>query len=286
MKMNEALSSRSGRVPASQGRRLATGLARAFGGALIFSMPMFMTMELWHLGFAADRLRIALLVVLMIPVLIGLSHYCGFEPTFDWQDDVVDAFVGYAVAFAASFLVLALFSEMQRGTPRDEMVGKLALQTVGGSVGALLAEGQFGTRDDHAEEQQRNASHIGEMFLMLVGALVLALSVAPTEEIGMIATKIGPGQAIALVVLSLLVMHAFVYAVGFRGQADVPDETPRWSLFLRYTVPGYAIALLASVYLLWTFGRTDGVSWVHLVTTAVVLAFPASIGAAAARLLI
>lgn len=262
------------------------GLGRAFGGALIFSMPMFMTMELWQLGFAADPMRIALLVVLMVPVLVGLSHYCGFEPTFHWQVDVVDAFAGYAVAFAASFLILAIFGELQPGMPWDEVAGKLALQAVGGSIGALLAQGQFGTRDDHAEEEKENTAHAGELFLMLVGALFLALSVAPTEELALIANKMGPAQAIALAVLSLVVMHAFVYSVGFRGQADVPEGTPRWSLFLRHTVPGYAIALLASVYLLWTFGRTDGAGLEHIVTTAVVLAFPASIGAAAARLLI
>ena len=85
---------------------------------------------------------------------------------------------------------------------------------------------------------------------------------------------------IVLVVLSLAIMHAFVYAVGFRGQASVPEETSRWSLFLRYTVPGYAIALLASLYLQWTFGRMDGAGLEHLVMATVVLAFPAAIGAA------
>lgn len=283
--MNAAVST-DRRPPRSPTRNFAIGLARAFGGALVFSMPMLMTVELWQLGFAADPMRIALLVVLMVPVLVGLSHYGGFEPTFDWQDDVVDAFVGYAVAFAASFLVLVLFGQLQPGMPWDEVVGKLALQAVGGSIGALLAEGQFGTRDDHAEEEKENTSHAGELFLMLVGALFLALSVAPTEEMALIANKMGPAQAIALAVLSLVVMHAFVYAVDFRGQADMPEGMPRWSLFLRYTVPGYAIALLVSVYLLWTFGRTDGAGLEHIVTTAVVLAFPASIGAAAARLLI
>ncbi|MES2569254.1 MAG: TIGR02587 family membrane protein [Verrucomicrobiota bacterium] len=284
--MNAAPASPARPLPGSPTRRFVVSLARAFGGALIFSLPLFMTMEMWQLGFAADPMRIALLVVLMIPVLVGLSHYCGFEPTFDWQDDVVDAFVGYAVAFAASFLVLTLFGEMQPGSPWDEVAGKLALQAVGGSIGALLAEGQFGTRDEHADEQKENTSHIGELFLMLVGALFLAMSVAPTEEMALIASKMGPGQAIVLVALSLAVMHGFVYAVDFRGQADVPADTPRWSLFLRYTVPGYAIALLASVYLLWTFGRTDGAGVEHIVTTTIVLAFPASIGAAAARLLI
>lgn len=276
----------SRRQQSNQTRQFVVGMARAFGGALLFSLPLFMTVEMWQLGFAADRLRIALLLVLMIPVLVGLSHYCGFEPTFDWQDDVVDAFVGYAVAFAASFVVLALFGELQPGMPWDEIIGKLALQAVGGSIGALLAEGQFGISDEHADEEKENTSHAGELFLMLVGALFLALSVAPTEEMALIANKMGPAQGIALILFSLFVMHAFVYAVGFRGQADAPEGTPRWSLFLRYTVPGYAIALLASLYLQWTFGRMDGAGLEHAVMATVVLAFPASIGAAAARLLI
>lgn len=262
------------------------GLARAFGGALLFSVPIFMTMEMWSLGFAADPLRIALLVLTMVPVLVGLSHYCGFEPTFDWQDDVVDAFAGYAVAFIATFLVLVLFGELRADLPWDEMAGKLALQAVPGSVGALLAEGQFGMSDEHAAKEQANSSHTGELFLMLVGALFLALNVAPTEEMVVIANQIGPDRAIALVGFSLIVMHAFVYSVGFRGQEESPEGTPRWSLFLRYTVPGYAIALLASWYLLWTFGRLDGASLEHVVTVTVVLAFPASMGAATARLLI
>jgi hypothetical protein len=88
--MNAATASHARRPTGSPTRRFVIGLARAFGGALIFSMPIFMTMEMWQLGFAAERMRIAMLVVLIIPVLVGLSHYCGFEPTFDWQDDVVD----------------------------------------------------------------------------------------------------------------------------------------------------------------------------------------------------
>lgn len=273
-------------MPRSPGRTFAVALARAFGGALIFSLPVFMTMEMWQLGFSADRLRIVLLIVVMIPVLVGLSHYCGFEPTFDWQDDLVDAFVSYAVAFVAAFVVLALFGELQPGMPWDEIVGKLALQAVPGSVGALLAESQLGVKDEQVEEEMEHSTHAGELFLMLVGALFLALNVAPTEEMFLIAYKMNAAQGIALAALSLVIMHAFVYAVEFRGQEIIPEGTPRWSLLLRFTVPGYAIALLTSLYLLWTFGSIDGTGLHHVTMATVVLAFPASIGAAAARLMI
>ncbi|HAD85606.1 MAG TPA: TIGR02587 family membrane protein, partial [Brevundimonas sp.] len=32
-------------------------LGRAFGGALLFSLPLLMTMEMWALGFAAEPER-------------------------------------------------------------------------------------------------------------------------------------------------------------------------------------------------------------------------------------
>ena len=46
------------------------------------------------------------------------------------------------------------------------------------------------------------------------------------------------------------------------------------------------LALAISLYALWTFGRTDGLAAAPMLMATVVLAFPASIGAAAARLIL
>jgi len=53
-------------------------------------------------------------------------------------------------------------------------------------------------------------------------------------------------HALALAVVSLLMMHAFVYAVEFRGQATIPWGISVWSVFLRFTVVGYAVVLCIS----------------------------------------
>ena len=243
-------------------------------------------MEMWQLGISADRARIALLVVLMIPVLTGLSHFCGFEATFDWRDDLVDAFVAFAVAFFAAGLVLSIFGEIKPGMPMDEIVCKLSLQAVCGSVGALLAEGQFAIKDEKAQPTKEPSSYLGELFLMLVGALFLALNVAPTEEIFLTAYRMSPIAGLLLVLASMVIMHGFVYAVGFSGQHEMQDDTPHWNMAFRFTIPGYAIALLICFYLLWTFGRLDGTSLKDSLMACIVLSFPASIGAATARLII
>ena len=49
---------------------------------------------------------------------------------------------------------------------------------------------------------------------------------------------------------------------------------------------GYGIALLVSLYVLWSFGRTDGVAMAEIANMLVVLGFPASLGAATARLVV
>lgn len=273
------------RQAAQSNRRFAVGLARAFGGALVFSLPLLMTMEMWFLGFYMDRLRLALLLVVELPLLVGLAHFSGFEDTAGLLDAAVDAAASFAVACIASAAVLSVFGVVRAGMSADEVVGKIALQAVPGSIGALLAQSQFG-RVEEEGRKRREAGAVGEYFFMAVGALFLAANVAPTEEMALIAHMMGLWAVVLLSGISLACMHAFVFAVEFRGQEALPPGTPFWSAFLRFSVVGYAIALGISAYVLWTFGRFDGAAPVQAMKETMVLGFPAALGAAAARLIL
>lgn len=263
----------------------AVSLSRAFGGAIIFAVPIFMTMEMWWLGFYMDRFRLVLLALLNIPLLTGLSYHAGFEETFSLKDDLIDAFVAYAAGLVAATTLLLLCSVIEFGMSWDEVVGKVLLLGIPGSIGAALAANQLGSQVGK-DKAQRDESYVGELFLMVAGSLFLSFNVAPTEEMILIAYQMTPWHALALTFASLLLMHAFVYAVEFRGQATLHPGTPQWSGFLRFTVVGYALVLLVSLYMLWTFGRTDGTGTAEIVNIATVLAFPGAIGAAAARLIL
>ena len=267
-------------------RRFGVGVARAFGGAIIFTLPMLMTMEMWWLGFYMSRFRLALFLLIIIPLLVGLSYFIGFKQTFRLKQDVLDGFVAYAVGFVAAAVTLFLFAIIEFGMSADEIIGKISLQAVPGSIGAMLAQSQLGSNEGEKEEKHRRTGYGGEMFRMAVGALFLAFNLAPTEEMVLIAHKMSYWHMVALAFVSLLVMHAFVYSVEFRGQASIPPGTSFWSVFLRLTVAGYALALLISLYILWTFGRTDGMTFHQVMTAVIVLGFPSAIGAAAARLII
>ena len=271
-------------------KRFLIGLARAFAGAILFSFPILMTMEMWWLGFTIEHYRLTLFMFLAVPLLVGLSYYIGFEDTSSLLDDVVDAFVTYAVGFVTSAILLFIFNVINFEMSADEIIGKITIQAVIAAIGAMFAQSELGANKrerKREEKRRRNASYGGEMFLMAVGALFLAMNPAPTEEIVLISYQMSDAFIIILALFTIMLMHAFVYNVEFRGQER--RKHPKisvLSVFLRFTVVGYALVLLISVYLLWTFGRTDGLSLENIVRITIVMGFPAALGAAASRLIL
>jgi putative integral membrane protein (TIGR02587 family) len=268
-------------------RHYAHGLARAFGGALIFSFPLLMTMEMWSLGFTITPVRLMVFLALSLPLLFGLSYYAGFRKTYGPRDDALDALAAVAVGFVTVSVLLSLFGVLRLGQAADEIVGKLSVQVVPAAIGALLARKQLAAASDEAadepmEENDRD-TYGSELFLMAVGSLFVAFNVAPTEEMVLIAYKMTPWHALALMALSIGLLHVIVYSLGFAGQH--PHDRPAVA-FAHFTLPGYAIALLIALYTQWTFGHLDGEGSSQFMMTTAVLAFPAALGAGAARLLV
>src|SRR5215213_7016548 len=75
----------------------AIGLGRAFGGAVIFAIPLLMTMEMWWLGFSMEPGRLLLFMSINVAILIGLSYFAGFEKTFSWKEDAMDAIAAFGI---------------------------------------------------------------------------------------------------------------------------------------------------------------------------------------------
>jgi putative integral membrane protein (TIGR02587 family) len=260
----------------------AISLLRALLGAMIFALPLFMTMEMWELGVAMDRMRLVLLLLLSGPALVALSFYAGFEKTFSLIDNILDAFAAIAISTVASLIVLTVFGEIRPGMAASEIVGKLAVLSFAASIGALLADKQFNDNADEETRKERRRKHSfsSRLFVMGVGAIFLALNVAPTEEVQIIASAISPLQAILLAGVSVAALHIILTAVDNESGESVAAR------FVRRTLSGYGLCLLLCWYILWTFARLDGVGLAESVERVIVLAFPAALGAGAARLIL
>ncbi|MDF7773950.1 TIGR02587 family membrane protein [Sphingomonas sp. AOB5] len=266
----------------------ARGLARAFGGAILFGLPLLMTMEMWSLGLYAHPARLLLFLSLNFVMLVFLSRFGGFEHTLTLTEDILDALAAYGVGIIASAAVLALFGLLTSAIPVGETIGMVAVQAVPASFGAMIARKQLtgGDVEEDEDHAARASGYGGQLFLMMGGALFLAFNVAPTEEIILIGFKMTPWHSVAMVLASLFLLHVLVFAVGFAGQEEAPEGYGFARQFLTFTIPGYAIALLVSFYVLWTFGRVDSAEIGTVAGTLVVLGFPAAMGAAVARLVV
>jgi putative integral membrane protein (TIGR02587 family) len=267
-------------------REFWVGVARGFGGALLFSMPILMTMEMWQIGFYVDRWKLALFVGLMIPMILALSYFAGIKEDFSLREVVLEGMTAYAIGILTTTIVLSLLGILEVTMAPRELIGKIAIQSPTTAFGAILARSQLGGNKKDQEEKKEQGGYWTEMFLVGAGAFYLASTVASTEEMILIPFKMTAWHAAGLLIFSLLVMHAFLYTMKFAGAPKESPETPWWSIFVRYTMPGYLVVLLVCWYVLWTFDRFESYAPHWMAMYSIALGLPGAVGGAAGRLVI
>ena len=263
----------------------AANFGRGFAGAVIFGLPLMMTMEMWWLGFTLNGWMLLQFALLNLALLVALSRVSGFDESRGITEDILDALAAFGMGSIVSAALLGLFAEIASSTPLPEIAGMIVIQAVPASFGAMIADKLFGEDDKSGEHRARRRSYAGQLTLMVAGALFLSFTMSPTEEIALISFRMTPWHALATMVISIAAMHVLVYSVGFAAHRT-DDRGAGLSVLLRFTMVGYGLAVLASAYILWTFGRLDGLGWAAAAQMIIVLALPAGIGAAIARMVV
>ena len=258
------------------------GIGRAIGGALIFSLPMMMTMEMWEIGFSIEPFHLMVLILFSLPLWVGVSSIVGFEETKTIGDDVLDVLVAYAIGFVTSAIVLVSLGIITRATGPGEIFSMLLLQSVPASLGALLARSLIGS----SSELKFDPGYHHELIILITGSLFLAFNLTPTEEIVVISYKMHYWHMCLLIVFTLILMQMFTISNPDVSPDSLKYWRTHWDLFVRFTSTGYVLAFAVSFFMLWVLGRADGESVDNIINTALVLSFPAGIGAAAARLIV
>ena len=264
-----------------------SGIFRGFGGALLFALPMLLTMEMWWLGFYVYRWRLVLMLVLAIPLLIGLAHYSGIRSASNWRQDAVDGMTAYSIGVITAAATLPIIGVITIDMPWREIVGKIMVVAPISAFGAILARSQLGGGGQKSKEQRKEqSSYWAELFFVAAGAFYLGSNVAATQDMTLIAYKMTGWHAVALLVVEVLIMHTFLYGMEFSAAPEVARGTPWWSIMIRFTMPGLVVALIVAAYLLWTFGRFETFEPHWIVMFTLVLGLPCAIGGAARRLLL
>ncbi len=285
------------------GRRGRTGswqrelqdILRAVSGGFIFATPLLYTMETWWIGTTAELWKLLLFLGLasLISLALARTRTGGFKEQTDLFATIEQTVDGIAVGLVGAVVVLTVLNRIQVGDPLDSILGKIIVQAVPLSIGAAVANaifGRHGERSREGDEQEGEAPSVTGAFLAdfgatTIGAIFLAFSIAPTDEVPMLAAELNYAHQLALIGLSLLVSYTIVFASGFGagpGQQSGPFQSP-----LTETVLAYVLSLVVVLISLFLFDQIDGDDPLgHIVAMVLVLGLPATIGGAAGRLVV
>ncbi|GAB3200042.1 putative integral membrane protein (TIGR02587 family) [Pontibacter aydingkolensis] len=262
--------------------------ARGIAGGLLFSFPLLYTMEVWWTGFIADPLDLMILVVVTYLLLLGYNRFAGMHPDASWKHVFIDSVEEMGIGLLISFGVLLMLNRIRlSGMGIDEVMGKVIIEAMAVSIGVSIGTAQLGANEEEEKRQKsrERKTKVGFFVLGICGAIIVGGNVAPTEEIVMIAMEAAPGHILAMALVSLLISIIVVFFSDFKGTARRSRNGLLFDMTFD-TCVSYITALGVSAFVLWFFGRFDGVSFWVAFQQVVVLGVLSSLGASAGRLLI
>lgn len=270
-------------------------LLRAASGGFIFAVPLLYTMEMWEIGVTAALWQLLLFLGVALAMNLGLAHSRsgGFKEETDWFATIEQAVDTIAVGIIGGGLVLLVLNQIEITDPPASVLGRVLAQAVPLSIGAALASAIFGprgnrTRDDDEEDTAKKAPSAWGAFLTdagatSLGAIFLAFSIAPTDEVSLLAVELTPKHQIALIGLSLLLSYMIVFVSGFSSRSQ--KQPGPFQLPITETAFSYSLALVVAFGALLLFDRVElNDPAAHILALVIVLGLPASVGGAAGRL--
>jgi len=270
-------------------------ILRAVSGGFIFATPLLYTMEMWWIGTTAELWKLLLFLGVAALITFGLarSRSGGFKAETTRFASLEQAADGVAVGLVGAVVVLTVLNRIELGDPLESVLGKVTVQAVPLCIGAAVANAIFGRHGERSREgeegsegeQSPRQAFITDFSATIIGAIFLAFSIAPTDEIPMLAAELDFAHALALIVLSLALTYIIVFASGFgTGQHEQrgPFQHP-----LTETLLAYLLSLLVALVALFLFDRIEwGDPLSEILTMVLVLGLPAAIGGAAGRLVV
>jgi putative integral membrane protein (TIGR02587 family) len=275
--------------------------ARGVAGGLLFSLPLIYTMEVWWAGFSAGPPRLLAYFVIGFLLLFGYNRYSGLHEDASWLEVAFEAVEEMGLGLLLAAFTLWFLGRLEAGQPAGEMIGKVVVEGVTAAIGVSVGSAQLGGNGSNGGSGgnggkggtgggmtgSRSVSEAGQIVLAVCGAVLFASNVAPTEEIVVIAVESPRWKILALALLSLALGALILFYSDFRGaQSATPAERRSPGKIFARTVVNYAVALVASAFILWFFGRLDGTSAEISVAQVVVLGVTGSLGASVGRLLL
>jgi putative integral membrane protein (TIGR02587 family) len=277
---------------------------RGVAGAFLFGAPFLYTLEVWWQGNLVSPGHLLMLLAVTYVGLVGIIRAAGFragiEQTPPWLQTLTDSAEAMAIGLLTAALSLFLLRLITFEMGLAAIIGRIVIEGVPFSLGVGLANYFLleSNDEDNSSAQTKaeadtSSSSQGNLWqdtfidigATALGAIVISFSIAPTDEVPLIAIGLSFPRLLSLIFVSLALSYVIVFEANFRSQAARRGHQGLFQTPLSETIVSYLVSLLTAMGMLWLFqllGTDDPLSqWVSYV---LVLGLPATIGGAAGRL--
>ena len=239
-------------------------------GGFLFGIPLLCTVEVWWIGYSTQPPEMLSALAITFVVVFLLNQSKGFRSNINIQpiDAAMESIEALAIGIICALLALLLLCRITLATPLTETLGKLIFEGIPFSLGVALARSTLSyerkptpkrqtqwrsQRPDPQPSQLNFQSTLADLDATLIGSLIAAFSIAPTEEIPLLAASISPPWLLLIIAASLAISYAIVFASGFTNQAERQQQQGLLQGPLGETLVSYLVCLLASAVMLWFF---------------------------------
>lgn len=272
-------------------------IVRGASGGFLFGTPLLYTMEVWWIGSSVSMARVFVAIVLTFAIVFMLNRTAGFRKTNTIRatDAFMDTVEAIAVGIICAGIVLWLLQEITLETPLNEALGKLVYESMPFTLGVALANQFLSVEEGREAEKGLRTSPtsgtlnatLSDLGGTLIGATIIAFNIAPTDEVPMLASAVHGLGLLAIMVASLVISYAIVFAAGFANQRKRQQQRGLFQRPLSETMMSYLVSLLAATAMLAFFDKLNGQDpWQVWLSYSILLGLPATIGGAAGRLAI
>jgi len=278
-------------------------ITRGACGGFLFGIPLLYTMEVWWIGSTVSPSLMLLAIVTTWTVVFFLSRTEGFRRTANvsFSSAARDTVEAIAIGLVCTTLLLWILREVTLQTQLSEVLGKVVFESVPFSLGVALSNQFLSSSPEEDEEQSPEPANpaqttdlhpeisgtLADVGATLIGAIIIAFSIAPTDEIPMLAASTSGVWLLATIAVSLTISYGIVFEANFANKSKRQQQQGLFQSPLSETIMSYLISLGAAAMMLWFFQQLDfsdpGEMWLSY---SVLLGLPATIGGAAGRLAI
>lgn len=274
-------------------------LIRGASGGFLFGIPLLYTMEVWWIGSYVGALRSLLALLFTFAIVFLLNQTCGFRRSGDLSaiEAAMDSVEALAIGIVCTGITLVVLQEITLQTSLQETLGKLIYEGMPFTLGVALAN-QFLSGDGRETQPDEGSSQkqskdgklndtLSDIGATLIGALIIAFNIAPTDEIPMLASAASGLWLLAVMALSIVISYIIVFAAGLTNQQKRHQQQGVFQRPISETIAAYLVSLFAAMLMLIFFQklRFDD-PWQLWLSHTILLGLPAAVGGAAGRLAI